>query len=99
MRVDTDNQPITPEDLGREISGEALVSLLVGLRAQVDALGAQVDAVLQIVGVGVACDESGQCLHSNKVDLSTMGNEEWICKDCGHHFGEEEDQDGKDSSN
>jgi transposase-like protein len=28
------------------------------------------------------------CRHTNKIDLSTMGEECWICRDCGYKYTE-----------
>ena len=58
---------------------EAIISMVVGLRQQVDAMGSQIDAVLSLL-VG---QEQG-CKHPpEKRQQLGMGSTAWQCKQCG----------------
>ena len=32
-------------------------------------------------------EEEPPCLHKERIDMSTMGGEHWVCKLCGFEYG------------
>jgi hypothetical protein len=58
---------------------EALMNMLLSMRAQIDA------ALFLLQKDGQGCE------HKNLLNLSTMGGpEKWICKDCNFEYTGEE---------
>lgn len=42
------------------------------------------ETIAQLIGL----QDDPPCLHKNRVDMSTMGNEHWVCQDCGFEYGQ-----------
>ncbi len=65
-----------------------MINLLLAMRAQLQALEGQVEAILALVTEDApprGCQHPAQA----REDLSTFGSERehWICKNCGHEEG------------
>lgn len=63
------------------------VQTLIAIRAHLEALQIQVDGL--IAAETEAAAKPAGCPHRNQVDLSTMGLEQWQCRDCGYQHRRE----------
>lgn len=63
--------------------------MLLALRMQHEAMGAQIEALL-ILCMDLEDEQSQGCPHptDQRVDMSTMGTERWQCKQCGYQHEE-----------
>lgn len=63
--------------------------MLLALRAQHEAMGAQIEALL-IICMDLEEEQPTGCQHptDQRIDMSTMGVDRWQCKLCGHQHEE-----------
>lgn len=56
------------------------------------ALKAQLKAVIAMVEAVLLQIDDGECQHpqEERIDMSTMGREAWMCRTCGYTFGMKE---------
>lgn len=76
-----------------EINVTVLMSQLLAMRAAIEGLANQVDAVLSVL-----CPVSSnvECNHpkDKRQNLSTMGIERWKCRECGYIYEEKREGGG-----